>query len=89
MTDGERRVIGEDGQVTIPNELRERFSLSSGDEVVIREEFGKLVIEPSVTWEDFSEGYRTRCQREVQLAQELEGISLEANAYLEDAPDWD
>ncbi|ELZ31356.1 AbrB family transcriptional regulator [Halogeometricum pallidum JCM 14848] len=88
MSKGERRKIGKRGQVTIPKELRERFGLKGGDDVVIHEEGGKLVIERSVTREELAEGYRQRAQRTRELTDELEGVSTEANEQLGDAPEW-
>jgi AbrB family looped-hinge helix DNA binding protein len=88
MSKGERRKIGERGQVTIPKELRERFGMKGGDDVVIYEEGGKLVIERSVTREELAEGYRQRAHRTRELADELEGVSTEANEQLGDAPEW-
>lgn len=88
MSKGERRKIGERSQVTIPKELRERFGLVGGDDVVIREEAGQLVIERAVTREELAEGYRRRAQRTGELAEQLEGISTEANDHLGDSPDW-
>ncbi|RCU44495.1 AbrB/MazE/SpoVT family DNA-binding domain-containing protein [Haloplanus salinus] len=88
MSKGERRKIGERGQVTIPKELRERFGIKGGDDVVIHEEAGKLVIERPVTREELAEGYRQRAQRTSELADEPEGVSTEANDHLGDAPEW-
>ncbi|MCY4732335.1 AbrB/MazE/SpoVT family DNA-binding domain-containing protein [Natronomonas gomsonensis] len=88
MGKGERRKIGKRGQVTIPKELRERFGMKGGDDVVIHEEGGKLVIERSVTREELAEGYRQRAHRTRELADELEGVSAEANEHLGDAPEW-
>jgi AbrB family looped-hinge helix DNA binding protein len=88
MSRGERRTVGERGQVTIPKELRERFGLKGGDDVVIREEAGKLVIERPVTREELAEGYRQRAQRTRELADELAGVSTEADEYLGDTPEW-
>ena len=88
MSKGERRKIGQRGQVTIPKDLRERFGLESGDDVVIHEEAGKLVIERAITREQLAEGYRQRAQRTRELADELAGISAEANEDLGDAPEW-
>jgi AbrB family looped-hinge helix DNA binding protein len=88
MSKGERRKIGKRGQVTIPKELRERFGIKGGDDVVIHEEAGKLVIERPVTREELAEGYRQRAQRTRELADELEGVSAEANDHLGDAPKW-
>ena len=88
MSKGERRKIGKRGQVTIPKELRERFGIKGGDDVVIHEEAGKLVIERPVTREELAEGYRQRAQRTTELANELEGVSTEANEHLGDSPEW-
>lgn len=88
MPAGERRKIGKRGQVTIPKELRERFGITGGDDVVIHEEGGKLVIERPVTREELAEGYRQRTQRTRELGDELEGVSTEANEHLGDAPEW-
>lgn len=88
MTTGKRRKVGERGQVTIPKELRERFGIEGGDDVVIHEEAGKLVIERPVTRDELAEGYRQRAQRTRDLADELEGISKEADEHLGDAPEW-
>ena len=63
MSKGERRKIGKRGQVTIPKELRERFGIEGGDNVLIHEEAGKLVIERPITREELAEGYRQRAQR--------------------------
>ncbi|WP_135304722.1 AbrB/MazE/SpoVT family DNA-binding domain-containing protein [Haloarcula amylovorans] len=88
MSDGERRKVGERGQVTIPKDLRDRFGIKGGDDVVIHEEAGKLVIERPVSREVLAEGYRQRAQQTRDLADEFEGVSSEANEHLGDAPEW-
>jgi AbrB family looped-hinge helix DNA binding protein len=88
MSEGERRKVGTRGQVTIPKELRERFGIKGGDDVVIHEEAGKLVIEQPVTRAELAEGYRQRAQRDQEVADELEGVSTEADDHLGDAPEW-
>ncbi|WP_257300903.1 AbrB/MazE/SpoVT family DNA-binding domain-containing protein [Haloarchaeobius sp. FL176] len=88
MGSGERRKIGKRGQVTIPKELRERFGIKGGDDVVIHEEAGKIVIERPVTREELAEGYRRSAQRTSELADELAGVSTEADEQLGDAPEW-
>ena len=88
MSEGERRKIGKRGQLTIPKEFRERFGIKGGDDVVIHEEAGKLVIERPITREELAEGYRQRGQRTRELADELEGVSTEADEHLGDAPEW-
>jgi len=88
MSKGERRKIGKRGQVTIPKELRERFGIEGGDDVLIHEEAGKLVIERPITREELAEGYRQRAQRSRELADELAGVSTEADEQLGDTPEW-
>jgi AbrB family looped-hinge helix DNA binding protein len=74
--------------VTIPKELREAFGIEGGDEVVVHEEADRIVIEKPVSREDMAEGYRRRAERDCQLADELDGVSREADAQLDDAPEW-
>lgn len=88
MAEIEKRKIGERGQVTLPKKLRERFDIHGGDEVVVREEDEKIVIEKPVTRNDLAEGYRRRFDRDREVAEEFEGVSREADEYLGDAPDW-
>ena len=88
MSKGERREVGKRGQVTIPKELRERFGIEGGDDVLIHEEAGKLVIERPITREELAEGYRQRAQRTREITDELAGVSTEANEDLGDAPEW-
>ena len=87
MSENERRKVGERGQVTIPIELRERFGITGGDEVVIHGDGGKLVIERPLTHEELAEGYRQRAQQSRELAEEFEGVSQEADEQLGDAPE--
>jgi len=88
MPDEARRRVGQRGQVTIPKAFREQFGIEGGDDVVFHEEDGKLVIDRPVTAEDLAEGYRHRSERDHDLAEELAGVSREADAELGDAPAW-
>jgi AbrB family looped-hinge helix DNA binding protein len=88
MPETERRTVGERGQVTLPKELREEFGLHGGDEVTIRKESGKIVIEKPISREDLAEGYRRRADQHRALADELSGVSREADGDLGDAPEW-
>lgn len=88
MSSGERRKVGERGQVTLPKELRERFGIEGGDEVVIGERDGKIVIETPLTPEKLAEGYRRRAERDSTVAADMEGTSREADDELGDAPEW-
>lgn len=85
----ETRTVGQRGQVTIPQQLRERFGLSGGDEVVIREEDGRIVIELPMSREEVAEGYRQRAERMREMAEEGARASSEADELLGDAPAWD
>ena len=84
----ETRTVGERGQVTLPRELRERFDIQGGDEVVVRETGDRIVIEKPVTRADLSEGYRRRAVRDEQIAEAMAGVSREADGHVGDAPDW-
>lgn len=85
----ETRTVGARGQVTIPKELRDRLGLEGGDEVVVREEEGRIVIDPPVTEETLAEGYRERARRDQGVAEEMSGVSREAGEDLGPAPDWE
>lgn len=87
MSNSTRRV-GDRGQVTIPKHLREQFGIEGGDEVVVREQDGKIVLETPVDRERMAEGYRRRAERDAAIAEEMEGTSQEANEHLGDAPEW-
>jgi AbrB family looped-hinge helix DNA binding protein len=84
----ETRTVGERGQVTLPKELRERFNIQGGDEVVVRETDDRIVIEKPVTRADLAEGYRRRAERDERIAENMAGVSDEANDHVGDAPEW-
>ena len=88
MSKRDKRRVGKRGQVTLPKALREEFDISGGDEVEIRKESGKIVIEKPITGEDMAAGYRARAEQFRDLHGEMEGVSREADAYLGDAPEW-
>ena len=89
MSSSERRTVGRRGQVTLPKEIREQLGIEGGDEVVVRERDGSILIEKPVTRADLAEGYRRRAEQMQELADEMEGTSAEANRQLGDAPDWE
>lgn len=89
MSERERRRVGERGQVTLPKKLREEFDISGGDEVEIRKESGKIVIERPITRDDLAAGYRARAEQLRELHDEMAGTSREADEYLGDAPKWE
>jgi len=84
----ETRTVGERGQVTIPKELREQLGITGGDEVVVREEDGRVIIERQTVRERLAEGYRERAERDRRIDKEMAGVSGEANEDLGDSPEW-
>ena len=76
----ETRTVGERGQVTLPKELRERFDIQGGDEVIVRETDDRIVIEKPVTRADLAEGYRRRAERDERIAGEMAGVSGDADS---------
>jgi len=89
MGKAKKRRVGDRGQVTLPKELREEFDIGGGDEVEIRKESGKIVIEKPITRADLAAGYRARADRARELTDEMDGISQEANNSLGDVPEWE
>jgi len=82
------RTVGERGQVTIPKRLRERFGIEGGDEVVVRERDGRIVIETPVGAEELAAGYRRRAGTMADLDEEMADVSREADEGLGDAPEY-
>ncbi|APW98865.1 AbrB family transcriptional regulator [Halobiforma lacisalsi AJ5] len=89
MTGAEKRKVGEHGQVTLPKRFRDEFDIRGGDEVTIRAEGNKIVIEKPISREDLAEGYRRRAEQHQDLADELDAVSQEADDHLGDIPDWE
>lgn len=88
MSSGDRRTVGERGQVTLPKSIRERLGIDGGDEVLVREADGKVVIEQPMSREELAAGYRATAERAREVSEEMEHASREADDYLGDAPDW-
>jgi len=89
MSGIEKRRVGDRGQITLPKELREEFDIGGGDEVEIRKEAGKIIIEKPISREDLAAGYRARTDHLRELHNEMDGVSQEADEYLGDAPEWE
>ncbi len=89
MGKGQKRRVGDRGQVTIPKKIREEFGIGGGDEVEIRKESGRIVIEKPITRADLAAGYRARADHVRELTDEMGGVSQEANESLGDVPEWE
>lgn len=88
MSKNEERKVGERGQVTLPKELREKLGIRGGDEVLVHEEDGKIIIEKPLSREELAEGYRRRAAESEALAEAMDGVSREADEYLGAVPEW-
>lgn len=64
------RIVGERGQITIPKDLRERFGIRGGDEVVVRAEDDQIVIAQRTVDDRLEEGYREQADRDRRVARE-------------------
>jgi len=89
MVETQKRRVGDRGQVTLPKTLRDEFGISGGDEVVIRTESGKIVIEKPVSREDLAAGYRARADQLQEINDEMAGVSQEADEYLDEPPEFE
>lgn len=76
------RQVGERGEVTIPEQLREEADIHGGDEVVIDREEGKIVIRKAVTDEDAAAAYEEHAERAREVNDEWKHTSTEANEDL-------
>ena len=78
MSVEEKRKVGDRGQVTIPKEIREKEGISGGDEVIVRDEDGLIVIEKEDLTEELAEGYRKMGTRDKKISEEVLQASREA-----------
>ncbi|MDY6774298.1 MAG: AbrB/MazE/SpoVT family DNA-binding domain-containing protein [Candidatus Nanohaloarchaea archaeon] len=88
MSEGEVRKVGERGQVTIPKWLREKKELEGGDEVLVSEKDGSIVIEKKEDEDELKErlkeGYRATAERDRRINKEMSAASSEAWARIEE-----
>jgi AbrB family looped-hinge helix DNA binding protein len=84
-----RRKVGERGQVTLPKELRDRFGIEGGDEVVFVDVGDEIRIQPPRDDERLAEGYRKRADRSRQLAEEMVEKPSETTQSSGDSPKTD
>lgn len=71
------------GRVTVPKELRERFGLDPGTEVEVREEEGRVVIEPERDPEDIIAELERRIEEPYERAQPVDELGPIASHHLE------
>jgi len=62
-TEGDVIRVSKKGQATIPKDLRERFGIETPGKVLIREEEGKIVVEPLPSVEEMQGVHAGRYER--------------------------
>lgn len=80
------RIVGERGQITIPKDLRERFGIRGGDEVVVRSEDDKIVIAQRTVDDRLEEGYEEWSGRDRSVVRAI--ASDDDEAQPDDVPTW-
>jgi len=81
------RIVGERGQITIPKDLRDRFGIRGGDEVVVRAEEDKIVIAQRTLDDRLAEGYTEHADRDRKIAADGHPAAESGDAGSEDADD--
>lgn len=74
--DGEIIRVSKKGQATIPKELRERFGIETPGRVLVREEDGKIVVEPLPSVEEMR-GVHAGRYEEGEVLEHLEAMRAE------------
>lgn len=87
------RIVGERGQITIPKDLRERFGIRGGDEVVVRAENEQIVIAQRTVDDRLEEGYREWRERDRAVARstfdrDLDRRDEASGVGVDDVPAW-
>ncbi|KXA88525.1 AbrB family transcriptional regulator [candidate division MSBL1 archaeon SCGC-AAA259D14] len=78
MSIEEKRKVGRRGQVTIPKRIRDKEGIEGGDEVVVKDEGGLIIIEKRELTEELAEGYRKMAERDRKISEEMLTASEEA-----------
>lgn len=81
-------VVGERGQITIPKAIREIEGVKPGEEVVVKIEDDRIVVEKKLSRkkkEGLMKEYYQKCAKEnEELCREMESASIEAERLLDD-----
>ena len=75
--------------MNVARTIDDEFDIQGGDGVTIREEGDKIVIEKPISREDLAEGYRRCAEQQQAIADEMKGVSREADVHLGDSPTWE
>lgn len=74
--------VGERGEVTIPEQIREKADIHGGDEVVIDREDGKIIIRKVESDEELADAYDEHAERAREVNDEWKHASTEASENL-------
>ncbi|GEM_PF-444918 len=81
-------VVGERGQITIPKTIRKIEGLRPGEEVIVKIEDGKIVVEKKLSKKEreklMAEGYKKMAKLNLEVCREWEHASREADRFLDE-----
>ena len=81
-------VVGERGQITIPKAIRDLENVKAGEEVIVKIEGNKIVVETRMSKKEkeklMAEGYKKTAKLNLELCKEMENVSIEADRLLDD-----
>jgi len=81
-------VVGERGQITIPKAIREIEGVKPGEEVIVKIEDDRIVVEKKMSRKKkealMKEYYQKYAKENEELCREMEHVSVEADRLLDD-----
>ncbi|MFH0713958.1 MAG: AbrB/MazE/SpoVT family DNA-binding domain-containing protein [Candidatus Micrarchaeota archaeon] len=81
-------IMGERGQITIPKAIREMEGLKPGNQIVVKIENSKIIVEKPLNKKEkeklMAEGYKKMAKLDEETAEEWKNASKEADAMLDD-----
>jgi len=81
-------VVGERGQITIPKIIREIENVRAGEEMIVKIENKKIVVEKKMSKKEkeklMIEGYKKTAKLNLELCKEMENVGIEADRLLDD-----
>jgi len=80
------RTLDEKGRITIPKEVRDRFDLEPGEEVLVQVQDGKIVLVPGVSREAFMDRMKGCIDEGSAKAEPVDPTALKG-IWTEDLPD--
>lgn len=85
-------VVGERGQITIPKIIREKEGIKEKDEVIVKIEGGRIIVEKSLNKKEkealMKEFYVKYARLNEEIAEEWKYASIEADRSLDEPKAW-